>query len=60
MKGKLIDCVAPAPEWLKAVQADAKSKGLDKLTKREINRIIADTRAEAQQHVGKPDRRAKR
>ncbi len=60
MKDNLFDFVAPAPEWLQAVQADAESKGLDTLTMREIDRIIADTRAEAQEHVGKPDRRAKR
>ena len=60
MKRKLVTFAAPAPEWLKAVQADAKSKGLDTLTMREIDRLIAAARAEAQEHVGKPDRQARR
>lgn len=42
-----IDTIAPAPNWLKAVQSDAKSKGLDKLSMREIDDIIADTRRQA-------------
>lgn len=35
-----------APEILKAIQADAKRKGINKLSLREINREIAATRRE--------------
>ena len=56
-----IDVIAPAPEWLKAVQADAKSKGLDKLSMREIDAIIADTRREAaQERSSRPVKRTRR
>lgn len=41
-----IDTIAPAPGWLKDMQAEAKRKGLDKLKMREINRIIAEVRSE--------------
>ena len=60
MKRALINFRAPTPEWQKAVQADAESKGLDTLTNRQIDRIIADARAEARECVGKKNRRAKR
>ena len=53
-----IDTIAPAPEWLKAVQADAKSKSLDKLSMRDIDELIADTRREAA--AERPSRPAKR
>jgi len=42
-----IDSVAPAPNWLKDAQADASSKGLDKLKLRDINRVIAEVRNRA-------------
>jgi hypothetical protein len=41
-----INTIAPAPDWLKAMQARAKRNGLDKLTMREINAIIAEARKE--------------
>lgn len=41
-----IDTSAPAPEWLKDIQAEAKRKGLDKLNMRDINRVIAEVRSE--------------
>lgn len=41
-----IDTVAPAPQWLKDIQAEAKRKGLDKLKMRDINRIIAEVRSD--------------
>jgi hypothetical protein len=37
---------APPPDWLKAIQADAKRKGLDKLTMEEIDVEIAAARRE--------------
>ena len=36
-----INTIAPAPDWLKKSWADARRKGLDKLTIREINAEIA-------------------
>jgi prevent-host-death family protein len=44
-----IDTIAPAPQWLKDVQAEAKRRGLDKLAMRDINAIIAEVRSEAKQ-----------
>jgi prevent-host-death family protein len=56
-----IDTIAPAPDWLTAVQADAKSKGLDKLSMREIDDIIADTREDmAHQRPVRSAKRARR
>jgi len=42
-----VDTIAPAPKWLKDIQAEAKRKGLDKLKMRDINRVIAGVRREA-------------
>lgn len=39
-----IDTIAPAPQWLKDVQAESKRKGLDKLSLTAINRIIHQVR----------------
>jgi prevent-host-death family protein len=39
-----VDIVAPAPDWLKSIQADSKKNGTDKLTMREIDAEIAATR----------------
>lgn len=36
--------VPASPEWLAAIQQDAKEKGADKLTMEEIDREIASTR----------------
>ena len=41
-----IDTFAPAPRWLKEIQAEAKRKGLDKLKMRDIDQIIAEARRE--------------
>jgi prevent-host-death family protein len=41
-----IDVIAPAPGWLKAAWADAKLKGVDKLSMRDINAEIAKSRKE--------------
>lgn len=41
-----IDTIAPAPEWLKAIRAEAKRKGLDQLTMRQVNAEIAAYRRE--------------
>jgi prevent-host-death family protein len=42
-----VDTIAPAPRWLRDIQAEAKRKGLDKLTMSDINRVIAGVRREA-------------
>ena len=39
-----IDTIAPAPAFLKEIQAEAKRKGLDKLSMREIDAVIASVR----------------
>lgn len=57
-----IDTIAPTPDWLGAAQADAKAKGVDKLSMREIDAIVADTRRatapERPRRVMKRSRRA--
>ena len=37
-----VAAMAPAPDWLKDIQAEAKSKGLDTLAKSDIDAEIAD------------------
>ncbi len=44
-----IDTVAPAPDWLKQIGAEAKSRGLNKLTMRQIDAEIAAARKERRQ-----------
>ena len=44
-----IDTFAPTPDWLKAIGAEAKKKGLNKLTMRQIDAEIAATRKERKQ-----------
>ncbi|MBI4455099.1 MAG: type II toxin-antitoxin system Phd/YefM family antitoxin [Acidobacteria bacterium] len=39
-----IKTIAPPPEWLKAIWAESKRKGTDKLTMRQINAEIKATR----------------
>lgn len=39
-----IKALAPAPQWLKAIRAEAKRQGLNQLTLREINREIKAVR----------------
>jgi len=41
-----IDTFAPTPAWLKAIGAEAKRKGLNKLTMRQIDAEIAAARRE--------------
>ena|SRR5581483_11159901 len=43
-----VDTIAPPPDWLKDIQAEAKRKGLNKLKMRDINQIIAEVRSETQ------------
>jgi len=49
-----IDTFAPTPEWLKAIGQEARKKGLNKLTMRQIDTEIAaarrDRRARAAKH----------
>ena len=44
-----IDTLAPTPAWLKAIGEEAKRKGLNKLTMRQIDAEIAATRRERRQ-----------
>ena len=44
-----IDTIAPAPDWLKEIGAEAKRKGLDKLSMRRIDAEIAAARRERRQ-----------
>jgi hypothetical protein len=41
-----VDTIAPAPEWLKEIQAESKRKGLDRLRMNDIDRVIAKVRRE--------------
>ena len=42
-----VETIAPAPAWLKAIRAEAKRKGLNKLNMRQIDaEIIADRKQE--------------
>ncbi len=53
-----IKTLAPPPDWLKDIQADAKRKGLDKLTMTEIDAEIAaaavNARSNAPGDSGRP------
>ena len=49
-----IDTFAPTPEWLKAIGAEAKQKGLHKLTMRQIDAEIAAARKERRQRALTP------
>ena len=41
-----IDTIAPAPKWLKEIQAASKRRGTNKLTMRQIDSVIAEVRRE--------------
>ena len=49
-----VNALAPAPDWLKDIQADAKRKGLDKLTMADIDEEIAATRRERRERQRQP------
>ena len=44
-----IDTIAPTPDWLKCIGAEAKKKGLNKLTMRQIDAEISAARRERRQ-----------
>jgi prevent-host-death family protein len=44
-----VKTLAPTPDWLKDIQADAKRKGVDKLTMADIDGEIAAARRERRQ-----------
>jgi prevent-host-death family protein len=55
-----IKTLAPAPRWLREVRAEARRKGLDQLSMREINREVAASRRArrtARKSNGKPSGR---
>jgi prevent-host-death family protein len=41
-----VDTIAPAPKWLKDIQAASKRRGTNKLTMRQIDSVIAEVRRE--------------
>ena len=49
-----VKTLAPAPDWLKDIQQDAKRKGLDKLTMTDIDAEIAATRRERRERQTRP------
>ena len=49
-----IRTIAPPPKWLDEIRAEAKRKGLDKLSMRDIDREIAAYRREQRKKAGKP------
>ncbi len=49
-----VKTLAPAPDWLKDIQQDAKRKGLDKLTMHDIDAEIAATRWERRERQTRP------
>src|SRR6266550_2224161 len=44
-----VKTLAPAPDWIMDIQEDAKDKGLDKLTMRDIDAEIAAARRDRRQ-----------
>jgi prevent-host-death family protein len=48
-----VDTIAPSPNWLKRIQAEAKRKGLDKLQMRDINRLVAVVRKDTRRTTSK-------
>jgi prevent-host-death family protein len=49
-----VNTLAPAPDWLKDIQQDAKRKGLDKLTMSDIDAEIAAARRERGERQARP------
>ena len=49
-----VKALAPAPDWLKDIQDDAKRKGLDKLTMADIDAEIAAARRERHERHRQP------
>lgn len=49
-----IDTFAPTPEWLRAIGQEAKEKGLNKVTMRQIDAEIASARRERKSKATKP------
>lgn len=49
-----VKAVAPAPDWLREIQEEAKTKGLDKLTMAEIDAEIAAARREKRERQSPP------
>jgi hypothetical protein len=45
---------APAPEWLRSIQQDAREKGLDRLTPEEIDAEIAAARRDRRERAQRP------
>jgi hypothetical protein len=48
--------MAPAPQWLKDIQASSKRRGTTKLIMRQIDAEIAKVRRQGQNHIKQPVR----
>jgi hypothetical protein len=46
-----IKTIAPPPKWLEQIRADARRKGLNKLTMREIDAVIKAARREQREKL---------
>ena len=51
-----VDTMAPAPQWLKDIQASSKRRGANKLTMRQIDAEIAKVRRQARNNIKQPVR----
>ena len=51
-----VDTMAPAPQWLKDMQASAKRRRTNKLTMRQIDAEIAKVRRQGQKNIKQPAR----
>jgi prevent-host-death family protein len=51
-----VDTMAPAPRWLKDIQASSQRRGANKLTMRQIDAEIAKVRRQGQSGIEQPVR----
>jgi prevent-host-death family protein len=51
-----VDTMAPAPQWLKDIQASSKRRGANKLTMRQIDAEIAKVRRQGRNGIKQPVR----
>ena len=51
-----VDTMAPAPQWLKDIQASSKRRGTNKLTMRQIDAEIAKVRRQGRNNSKQPVR----
>ena len=51
-----VDTMAPAPKWLRDIQAASKRRGTNKFTMRQIDAEIAEVRRQARNNIKQPVR----